>query len=183
MKSAIPLFVFFAISILSIAKNVESTVIGVSAESSAKGYIKSFFFGDAEALSNTHSAKVYLMPGHEFLKEEYELAKEKDYNTGLEVSKEKLLAVMEKSFPKRKKMPEDKVLEMLNSLSFKVIETTAGDFATDPSDPVGTPDGKLHFQIKEGDALVKVSPPKGDFLLLHFRKEAEKWLVVSEYID
>ena len=45
------------------------------------------------------------------------------------------------------------------------------------------PDGKLHFTVVKGDVVVKVSPPKGDFLLLHLRSTNGKWQVVSEYLD
>jgi hypothetical protein len=72
---------------------------------------------------------------------------------------------------------------VLETLKYEVLKVKAGKVQVDPTDPVGTPDGKLHFEVKEGDVLLKVSPPKGDFLYLHLRKVNGTWLIVSEYID
>ena len=67
--------------------------------------------------------------------------------------------------------------------AFEILETKPGPFATDPPDPVNTPDGKLHFMIEDGDILFKVGPAKprkGDFLLFQLRPLEGSWKVVAE---
>ncbi len=77
----------------------------------------------------------------------------------------------------------EKIAAMMESLKFEALKTTLGDFATQSSDPVGTPDSKLHFTIKEGDVLIKAAPPKRDFILLQVRQVEGAWRVVAEYLD
>ena len=72
---------------------------------------------------------------------------------------------------------------MLKGLNYEALDAPPGEFAADPADPVDTPDGKLRFDIKQGDVLLKVSPPTGDFLLLQLRKIGNEWKVVAEYVD
>ena len=72
---------------------------------------------------------------------------------------------------------------MLKTLAFERMEVEIENNAVEPSDPVGTPDGKLHFKIEDGDALLKIAPPKGDFLLFQIRPIEGKWRVVAEYLD
>ena len=123
------------------------------------------------------------MPTHEFLKDDYGLVEEGVRAKGAVVDREQLLAVMEKAFEERPERPAEKIDKILASLKYELVEVTAGDFAIQASDSVGGEDGKLHFTIKEGDVLLKVFPPKGDFILLHLRENEGKWKVVSEYLD
>lgn len=55
------------------------------------------------------------------------------------------------------------------------------------ADEEATKSAKTHleqlFKVKKGDVLLKVSPPKGDFLLLHLRQIDGSWRIVSEYLD
>lgn len=149
----------------------------------AKSHLSSNLKSDVEELNKSYAPKIILMPGHEFLKEEYGLAEAGGRATGQEVERGDLLAAMKKAADSRPERPADRIEKLLATLRYQVVETEAGDFATASSDPVGTPDGKLHFAIKAGDVLLKVSPPKGDFLLLHLRKHNGSWKVVSEYLD
>ena len=64
--------------------------------------------------------------------------------------------------------------------------TFLGSRASRKHDLVKTPDGKLHFMIKDGDILFKVGPAKprkGDFLLFQLRPLGGSWKVVAEYLD
>ncbi|MGI9244009.1 MAG: hypothetical protein ACR2RV_24645 [Verrucomicrobiales bacterium] len=149
----------------------------------AKTHLDSNLKGDYKKLTKTYAPKINLMAGHEFLKEEYGLAGAGGRAKGGEVERGKLIEAMTKASADRPERPQERVEKMLKSLRYEVIEVQKGDFVTEASDPVGTPDGKLHFSIKKGDVLLKVSPPKGDFLLLHLRKKAGEWSVVSEYLD
>ena len=138
---------------------------------------------DHEKLGKTYAPTVTLMPGHEFLKEEYGLAGEDGRDKGAEVDRAKLIAAIVKASADRPDRPADRIEKKLGRLAFEIIEAKEGDFATDASDPVGTPDGKLHFSIEKGDVLLKASPGGGDFILLHLRKIDGSWMVASEYLD
>lgn len=171
------------LSILSFIAFVQFCSADEKAIATAKSHLSSNLKTDVEKLTKSYAPKIMLMPGHEFLKEEYGLAEPGGRATGLEVERGDLLAAMKKAADDRPERPADRIEKLLETLTYEVIETELGDFVTDSTDPVGTPDGKLHFAIKDGDVLLKVSPPKGDFLLLHLRKFDESWRIVSEYID
>ena len=123
---------------------------------------------------------VQLMTGHELLKNRYGLAPAGARATGAEVAGTKLVEAL--SEVETDKSPE-KLNQLLESLRYEKVEAPVGKFITNSTDPVKTPDGKLHFVIQEGDVLLKISPPEGDFLLLQLRKAGGKWAVVAEYID
>lgn len=149
----------------------------------AKTHVESMLKRDVEKIGTAYHSTVTLMAGHEFLKEEYGLVGAGARDTGAEVEGKKLIAAIKKEITNEPAPPADRVEKILTSLKYESLPVVEGDFATDPSDGVGTPDGKLHFEIEKGDVLMKVSPPKGDFILLHLRKKGGKWRVVSEYLD
>ena len=68
-------------------------------------------------------------------------------------------------------------------LKFENRPVVTGDFATDPSDAVESPHGPLPFKTREGDIVMKVSLPEGDFFLLYLMLFNGKWLMVSQYLD
>jgi len=171
------------LTILSFIAFVQFCSADEQAIATAKSHLSSNLKSDVEELNKSYSPKIMLMPGHEFLKEEYGLAEPGGRATGLEVERGNLLAAMKKAANGRPERRADRIEKLLATLRYQVIEAEAGDFITAPSDPVGTPDGKLHFAIKAGDVLIKVSPPKGDFILLHLRKHDGAWKIVSEYLD
>jgi hypothetical protein len=150
---------------------------------SAKTHLKGSLKSNHKELAATYAPKVKLMPGHEFLKEDYGLVGAGARAEGAEVERDKLIAAMEKAAAGRPARPAERVDGLLETLKYEVLKVKAGKGQVDPTDPVGTPDGKLHFEVKEGDVLLKVSPPKGDFLYLHLRKVDGNWLIVSEYLD
>ena len=149
----------------------------------SKTHLSTFLRADFKKLEDTYASKVVLMPGHEFLKIEYGLAATPGRKKMTEVERAKLIQAMLKAAEGRPARPADKIAAMMESLRFEVLKTTVGDLATQSSDPVGTPDSKLHFTIKEGDVLVKIAPPKGDFILLQVRQIDGAWRVVAEYLD
>lgn len=149
----------------------------------AKKHITAILSLDIDTLKNTYADSIRLMPGHEFTKDDYQLAPEGSRKTGATVKRDQLLAAMSKDVGDRPKPPADKVKKRVDSLNYEILKTKAGDFATDPADPVGTADGKLHFNIQKDDVLIKVSPPRGDFLLVQLRKLATGWQIVAEYLD
>ena len=149
----------------------------------SKDHLSSFLRADYKKLEDTYASKVVLMPGHEFLKIEYGLTAEPGRKKATEVERGKLIQAMMKAGEGRPARPADKIAAMMESLRFEILRTTVGDFSTQSSDPVGTPDSKLHFTIKEGDVLVKAAPPKGDFILLQLRQAEGAWRVVAEYLD
>lgn len=149
----------------------------------ANTHLSNLLKSDFEKLSETYTARIELMAGHEFLKDSHGIAEAGSRAKGAEVERGKLITAMKKATAERPARPAEQIAKMLEMLKFEPIETKEGDFAVAPADPVGTADGKLHFTIKKGDILVKVAPPKGDFLILHLRKIETAWKVVSEYID
>jgi hypothetical protein len=150
---------------------------------SAKAHLEGSFGADYRTLDATYAPKVTLMPGHEFLKEEYGLAGAGGRAEGADVEADQLIKAMETAAAKQPARPADRVKALLDTLKYEVVKVAEGPVAIAPSDPVGTPDGKLHFQVKKGDVLLKVSPPKGDCLLLHLRKIDGIYRIVSEYLD
>ena len=149
----------------------------------ARKHLRAVLACDPETLKATYAPKVELMPGHEFLKDEYGLTEPGARARGATVERGRLIAAMEKASANRPPRPAERIDAMLKTLTYNTLKTAAGEFVTEPADGIGTPDGKLHFAIQKGDVLLKVAPPKGDFLLLHLRQEKGKWKVVSEYID
>lgn len=138
---------------------------------------------DLEDLKTTYDESLKLMPGHEFAKPEYELGGDDSRKTGVIVTRDKLLKVMAADIGGREPRPKEAIKKKLSDFEYVIMSNKAGKFVTEPSDPVGTVDGKLHFELKKGDLLYKVKPPRGDFLLLHLRKADNRWVVVSEYLD
>lgn len=149
----------------------------------AKAHVRSTLMSDHKKLEETYAPKVTLMPGHEFLKEKYGLAGPGARGKGAEVERGKLIAAIARASSDRPGLPEEHVKRILSTLKYQSMKVHEGDFETEASDPVETPHGKLHFTIRKGDLLIKVSPPKGDFILLHLRMENGAWKVVSEYLD
>ena len=99
------------------------------------------------------------------------------------VEREKLIAAIMNAAADERPNADEYIDRMLKTLKFEPLDAKAGEFATDPTDPVETEDGKLRFSVEEGDVVMKISPPRGDFLLLHLRENDGKWTVVSEYFD
>lgn len=149
----------------------------------AKFHVANVVKRDAQKLVETYSSKISLLPGHEYLKVEYDLAGPDGRDKGAEVDREKLIAAIGKEVEQSPARSGERVDALLKSLAYTEIKTAPGEFITGSSDPVGTPDKKLHFMIQQGDVLLKVSPPKGDYLLFQLRQEQGKWRVVAEYLD
>lgn len=149
----------------------------------AKTHLIAFISLDTKTLESTFSDSVQLMAGHEFLKAKYKLVENGARNKGAAVKRELLLKVITESSADRPKPPVEKVKPKVDTLTFSVLKTKEGEFITSAADPVGTPDGKLHFNIIKGDVLVKAAPPKGDFVLFQMRKETGSWKVIAEYLD
>ena len=149
----------------------------------AKAHISSNLSSDHKKLVETYAQKLTLMSGHEYLKEKYGLAGDGARATGAEVEGSKLIKAMVKSSADKPTLPMEHAKRILDKLKYESIEVHEGDFTTDASDTVKTPDGKLHFMIKKGDVLIKASAPKADFVLLQLRVEEGSWRVVSEYLD
>ena len=148
----------------------------------AKSHVSSNLTSDHKKLAETYAPNVVLMPGHEYLKEKYGLAKAGARGKGAEVKRGKLIATLTRASAGLPAFPVEHAERVLDKLKYQSVKVHEGDFATDPSDPVETQDGKLHFMIKKGDLLIKVAPAKGDFVLLQLREEDDSWRVVAEYL-
>jgi hypothetical protein len=149
----------------------------------SKAHMNAFLQSDYKKLEDTYASKVVLMPGHEFLKVGFGFATEPGRKQAMEVERAKVIQALTKASEGRPTRPADQIAAMMESLRFEVIKTTPGDFVMEASRPVATPDSKLHFTIKEGDVLVKATPPRGGFVLLQLRQADGAWRVVGEYLD
>lgn len=151
-----------------------------------RSHLRHLLGGKFARLDATYAGEVELLPGHEFLKEEYELLGGEKREKGARLASGRLIAAMEKAF-KGRPIVEEEVLEKLWArFAFEEVEGAVGDVVIDPPDPVGTPDGKLHFTMVEGDVLYKVGPKKpakGDYLLFQVRELGDGWRIVAEYLD
>lgn len=176
-------FIPFSVLLIFLAAAPTQAIADDEAAEAGTTHLDSLLNGDYAALAGTYADKVVLMPGHEFLKDEYGLAGPKGRDEAVAVERATLLEKMNAADAGRKQRTADERVALMKSLTFTVLEVAAGDFATEASDPVGTADGKLHFMIREGDVLLKVAPPKGDFLLFQLRQIGDGWRVVAEYLD
>ena len=155
--------------------------------SQAKKHVKAILSKNLGDLYTTYDKTVRLMPGHEFLKAEYGLSNQ-GRNVASIVKRADLLNTMGDKINDRPKRGKNAVAQeaerRMKQLRFELLEIKEGDFVVAPSDKVGTPDGMLHFDVKKGDAIYKVTPPVGDFLLLQLRDTNKGyWRVVAEYWD
>ena len=67
-------------------------------------------------------------------------------------------------------------------LSFENLNVTEGEFAASPFASLQSKDGvELRFQIKAGDALVRVSQQSA-YWYFQLRKRDGQWTVVAEYV-
>jgi hypothetical protein len=123
------------------------------------------------------------MPGHEFLKEGYGLTEPGGRARGAQIERDKLVNVLVKHPVDAAKKAA--IQKMLPTVRFEKLAVAEGEFVivTDATDPIESPDGKLHFNIAKGDVLVKIVPPRGDFALLQMREEDGTWHVVAEHLD
>jgi hypothetical protein len=149
----------------------------------ARSHLGAFLRADAEKLEASYAPQVTLMPGHEFLKPSYGLTEKEGRNEATRVERGKLVEAISDAAKEQPERPAGKISALIESLAFTVVETREDQAAIAPADPVGTADGKLRFDIKQGDVVVKAAPQKGDFILYHLRSENGAWHIVSEYLD
>ena len=122
-----------------------------------------------------YAPKVQLLPGHELVKDKFQLAPAGARAKGAVAARDKLIPAMAKVQVVRQKQLE-KMEQLLKTLKYTPMKTKEWAFVINA-------DGKLHFTIKKGDILLKISPPRGNFMLLQMRLQKGNWAVVAEYID
>ena len=171
------------LSILCLIGSFTSHAAEDAAVQVAREHLKSLVTANAESLKKSYAPEVVLMPGHEFLKPDYGLANDEERKVAVKVTCDALIAEIVKKAAGRPGPPQEKLDAMLSALRFEALEAKEGDLALEASDEVATPDGKLHFTIRNEDTVLKVVQPKGDFGLLHLRKADDRWVIVSEYLD
>ena len=154
----------------------------VAAIETAKIHVRSIILhingGAPKALKGVkYAPKVQLLPGHELLKDKFQLAPAGARAKGAVVARDKLIPAMAKvQVVRQKQFMIEKMEQLLKTLKYTPMKTKEGAFVINA-------DGKLHFTIKKGDILLKISPPRGDFMLLQMRLQKGNWAVVAEYID
>ena len=149
----------------------------------ARTHFRAILEADGSTLTTTYASTVQLIPGHEFLKDQYQLTEPGARSKGASVSRQKLIqAVAKNPVPPAKKAAIEKLLPSIN---FEQLAVASGDFGilTNPADPIDQTGKKLHFTIVKEDVLIKIAPPHGDFALLQLRKQEGTWRVVAEYLD
>ncbi len=148
-----------------------------------QAHVRSLFEGRIEKMVRNYHHRLRLMPGHDMLRAGHGIVPVDARDEGRVVDSAQLIAALKKMFGDRPLVPPQHLEKLLKMYAFEILETKPGPFATDP---VKTPDGKLHFMIKDGDILFKVGPAKprkGDFLLFQLRPLEGSWKVVTEYLD
>ena len=149
-----------------------------------KKHLVAIFSCDLENLKTTYGEKIHLVPGHDFANPEHKLNDKDPSKAGLTVTRDELLKVIKAQVGNRKPPSKDIIEKELSDVEYMLLSNKAGRFIAEPSDPIETADGKLHFELKEGDLLYKAqSPSMSDFLLFQLRKVNNKWVIVSEYFD
>jgi len=154
----------------------------VEAIETAKIHVRSIILhingGAPKALKGVkYAPKVQLLPGHELLKDKYQLAPAGARAKGAVVARDKLIPTMAKvQVVRQKQFMIEKMEQLLKTLKYTPMKTKEGAFVINA-------DGKLHFTIKKGDILLKIAPPRGGFMLLQMRLQKGNWAVVAEYID
>ena len=168
----------FVSSSLAADEKVDQAQIAV-----AKQHVYGIMKRDFDSLAETYDLAVLLMPGHEFLKPSYGFAEDENRSKAMIVDRNKLIEKMQEIAKSLPEVPTEKLEAVMKDLKFAKEDVSEKDAAVVPSDPVATPNGKLSFPFTKGDAVIKVSPPRGDSMLLHLRLTDGKWKVVSEYLD
>lgn len=158
--------------------------------SEIKQHITAMFTANEKQMLNSYADTVRIMPGHECLKPMHglEQAKAGGRNVAIDLPAK---TIIDFNISQGKNLPGLEVLQpIINSLAYVNLPVTTGDFSIAPGDPVGTPDGKLHFQIVKGDKLIKITPATHeDFILFQLRRHQTadgtlgKWKIVAEYVD
>jgi len=130
----------------------------------AKAHLRARLTSDRKMLSKSYAAKVRLLRKGDLL------------------DREKVIDAALKQFAGGGDVPDEAIRQFLDRLDFESLQITEGEFVTEPSAAIATKDGRLHFQIEKGDAVVKIiQEPSAWFL--QFRKANGEWTVVAEYTD
>lgn len=143
-------------------------------ESFAKMHLLAILESDLEWLGQTYADSVMLMPGHPL----------GGGAQPLTIERQRLLMQLrakrgnvDPGFP-------EMIDQIMASVKCESLEVQVGDFEITPEATAGTPDGKLHFSIEEGDQIIRVgSKEEGedDFLLFQVRRIEGDWRVIAEY--
>jgi hypothetical protein len=128
----------------------------------AKAHLRALLTSDKKMLSRSYAAKVRLLPGDDLR------------------DREKLIDAALKKFAGGP--PAAAVDLFLRRLKFESLEVAPGEFVTPPSPAIRSVDGRLHFRIEKGDAVVKI-PQGPSAWFLQLRKANGAWTVVAEYAD
>lgn len=158
----------------------EKPVALQAAREALQVHVENLLKGNFEALQKSYAKEVVLVAGGEYLKSKYGLAGDGGEIEPATVEREKLIAVMKE---KGKFLPEKLIDELLKHYKYTTMKSSPGTYATLPPDPVATADGKVRFEVKKGDVVLKVGPEKGDFMLFQVRPNGNQWVVVAEYLD
>ena len=153
-------------------------------ESRGKAFLVAKFTGDKKALEDIYAEKVLLLPGHEYLKARYGINPSGDRSKPKMIAKDELIKLDAKLAERLSEKDCKELIEFLKKSRFTFTVAKGENTKMDPSDPAGTPDGKLTLPTQEGDVIMKIQPkPKGDYLLYVLRKDKDRWKVVADYTD
>ena len=90
---------------------------------------------------------------------------------------------MQKAFEGRRKPDAERFEEAMKAMKAENLNPEPGEFAVVPPDG-NERLGHIHFPIKEGDLLFKVTFPKGgDYSLYQMRSTGDGWRVVALCVD
>jgi hypothetical protein len=149
-----------------------------------KVFVVAKFTGDVKALDRMYADEVLLLPGHEYLKKTYGINPSGDRSKAKSLAKKKMIELDLRLAGRLDEEKRKKLTDVLNKCTYTFAVAKGGSTKMDPSDPLGTEDGKLTLSTRKGDVVMKVQPkPKGDFLLYVLRQEKDLWKVVADYTD
>ena len=156
------------------AKDTDAQATGspaiTTAVGTAKEHVRALLGQDYEKLKETYPTKVFLMPGHEVLKDKYGFAGPEGRVKGKAMTRAKLIRAMKKANKDRSPPPGPVIDKGLKKVTFKSLKVKPGDYVMEPPQPVETLDGKLHFSIEGGDELIKVAEKNGNVILFQLRQ-------------
>ena len=149
----------------------------------AREHVTHLLSRDVQSLPKTYADTFDLLPGHQFAHEKHGLRKDAPESQPITVTKAAYMNAFRFSAARRREVDKRQIMAMVPLFRFEVLPSQNGEFHTDASRKVDTPNGKLTLKVQEGDKVVKVSPRRGHFILLQFRKLSGSWKVVAEYFS
>lgn len=160
-----------------------STLVAETVLDVAREHVTHLLARDIEELPKNYADEFELLPGHQFADPKHGLAEVEPVGEPVRVSKAAYMNAFRFSAARRRQPDKRQIMAMVPLFRFEVLPSKDGQFQTEASKRVNTPDGKLTLEVKPGDKVVRVSPRRAHFIVLQMRKVGGSWKVVAEYFS